>query len=86
MYCVFELYVTPSFDADSLLTEETRRETEAKIFTREGAARAGLQGLPEPRPGREVRYVLVDANHRRWIERAVEMNAHIAGFDVHDVG
>ena len=85
LLCV-ELYVAVDFDPDALLTPETRRETGARIFTREGAIRAGLGGLPEPRAGGDVRYILVEAAHRRWIERALEANHAVDGYDVHEVG
>jgi hypothetical protein len=87
MLVVFEIYVRPGFDARELLSEETRAETEARVLTRAEAERFGLQGLPAPRAGHgEVRYVPVNANHRRWIERALDASPHVTAFDVHDVG
>jgi hypothetical protein len=87
MLIVFELHVTPEFDPDQFLGAEARRETEAKVLTRSEAERVGLQGLPEPHAGSgDVRYVLVNGRHRRWIERAIDADSHITGFDVYDVG
>jgi hypothetical protein len=87
MLVVFEIYVRPGFDPDELLSEETRAETEARVLTREEAEQLGLRGLPEPSAERgEVRYVPVNANHRRWIERALDASPHVNAFDVHDVG
>jgi hypothetical protein len=86
MLIVFELYVRPGFDKDSFLSEESRRETEARVLTREEAENAGLSGLPEPQHPGEVRYVLVNARHRRWVERAIDAAPEITGFNVHDVG
>lgn len=84
MLIVFELHVMPDFDASAFLSDEARRETEARVLTREEAERAGLSGLPEV--SGDVRYVLVNARHRRWIERAIEAYPHVTGFDVYDIG
>ena len=87
MYVVFEFYVRPGFDDSAFLSAETKRETEAKLFTRSEAEAAGLGGLPAPKAEYgEVRYVLVNRNHRRWIERQLESNAEVNAFNVHDVG
>ena len=84
MLIVFELHVRPGFDPEAFLSAESRKETEARVLTREEAENVGLSGLPEPRG--EVRYVLVNARHRRWVERAIDMDPQITGFDVYDVG
>lgn len=84
MLILFELHVRPGFDEDVFLSEEGRRETEARVMTREQAEVAGLSGLPES--DGEVRYVLVNARHRRWIERAIDADAQVTGFNVHDIG
>lgn len=84
MLIVFELHVRPGFDPDVFLSEESRRETEARVLTRQEAENVGLSGLPEP--SGEVRYVLVNARHRRWVERAIDADPQINGFDVYDVG
>ena len=87
MLIVFEIYVRPGFDPDVFLSEEARKETEARVLTREEAEKHGLAGLPEPSTEHgEVRYVPVNANHRRWIERAIDADPHINSFNVHDVG
>ncbi len=84
MLIVFELHVRPAFDPDTFLSAESRKETEARVLTRDEAANVGLSGLPEVEG--EVRYVLVNARHRRWIERAIEMDTQISGFQVYDIG
>lgn len=84
MLIVFELYVRPEFDPERFLSAEGQKETEARVLTRAEAENVGLSGMPE-RDG-EVRYVLVNARHRRWIERAIDADPQISGFDVHDVG
>lgn len=87
MYVVFEFYVRPGFDDGDFLSSETKRETEAKLFTRAEAEAAGLGGLPEAKSEYgEVRYILVNRNHRRWIERQLESNSEVNAFNVHDVG
>ncbi len=87
MLIVVELHVRPEFDVDVFLSAEARRETEAKVFTREEAASAGLAGMPEPEdPRADIRYVLVNARHRRWIERAIDADPQVTGFNVYDVG
>ena len=57
------------------------------MMTRAEVDAEGLAGLPPPRrPGAEVRYVPVNARHRRWIERAIDESSEVDAFDVHDVG
>ncbi|MCC6876149.1 MAG: hypothetical protein IT378_17710 [Sandaracinaceae bacterium] len=87
MLIVFEIYVQPMFEPDELLSPAVQKETGARIFTRDEAEAAGLSGLPQPSPDHgEVRYILVNANHRRWIERAIEASSHVGAFNVHDIG
>lgn len=84
MLIVFELHVRPGFDPDVFLSKEAQSETEARVLTRAEAENVGLSGMPE-REG-DVRYVLVNARHRRWIERAIDADPQVSGFDVHDIG
>lgn len=84
---VFEIYVRPGFDGGTFLSDEAREETQARVMTRAEIDAEGLGELPAPsREGAEVRYVPVNARHRRWIERAIDESAMVDAFDVHDVG
>ncbi len=84
MLIVFELHVRPDFDPNVFLSEGAQKETEARVLTRAEAENVGLSGMPD-REG-DVRYVLVNARHRHWIERAIDADPQVTGFDVHDVG
>lgn len=86
MLIVFELYVRPDFDASKLLDEEAREEMQARVLTREEAEAEGLSGLPAPKHEGEVRYLPVNARHRRWVERAIDRDPSVTAYDVHDVG
>ena len=81
---VFEVYLVPGADAADILSEETRRETQAKILTHEEAVRVGFVGLPEPED-REMRIIAVSHRYLSWIHRALEMSAAVHKFRVHEL-
>ena len=86
MLIVFELYVRSDFDESDLLDEEAQKDMQARVMTRQQATAEGLQGLPEPKREGEVRYLPVNARHRRWIERLIDGCPKVDAYDVHDVG
>lgn len=81
---VFEVYLAPGADPADLLSEETRRETQAKILTHDEAVRLGFRGLPEPGE-REMRLVPVSRRYLSWVHRALEMSAAVDKFRVHEL-
>jgi hypothetical protein len=84
MHIVFELHVLPGFDADSFMSEEAMNEAQAQVMTRAEAERKGLDGLPEVEG--DVRYVLTRASSKNWVERAIDADPNIRGYQVYDVG
>lgn len=86
MMVVFEVYVAPGSDPETLLSAETQRETKAKIMTPEQAQKAGFQGLPEPPPGQVMRLIAVGRADAKWVQRALEVNEAVGQFRMHEVG
>ena len=86
MLVVFEVYFAPGSDPDSVLTEETLRETQAQVMTPEDAAKVGFSGLAPAEDGVETRLIAVASKDQRWIQRALEASDAVARFRVHDVG
>lgn len=84
MHIVFELHIRPGFDAESFLSEEAQKEAQARVLTRAEAENVGLDGLPEVEA--DVRYVLTKVSSKHWIERAIDADPHVAGYQVYDVG
>lgn len=81
---VFEVFVAPGGDPSQMLSEETRRETQAQVVTHAEAERLGLRGLPDPE-GKDVWVVLVNQRYVNWIHRSLEMSDAVAKFRVHEV-
>lgn len=86
MLVVFEVYFAPGSDPDSLLTEETQRETQAQLMTPEDAAKVGFTGMTAAPDGLESRLIAVASKDQRWIQRVLEASDAVARFKVHDVG
>lgn len=84
MHIVFELHVTSGFDPESFLSSDAQHEAQARVLTRAEAEKMGLSGLPEVEG--DVRYVLTRASSKNWIERAIDADPNVRGFQVYDVG
>jgi hypothetical protein len=85
MLAVFEVYLAPGADASELLSAETIKSTHAQIMTHGEARKVGFGGLPEPPPGKEVRFIAVARRDAPWIHRALETSEAAGGFKVHEV-
>lgn len=81
---MFEVFVVPGADPSQILSEETRRETQAQVMTVAEAEKTGLRGLPDPE-GKEVRVVLVNHRYLNWIHRSLEMSDAVSKFRVHEL-
>ena len=84
MMVVFEVFVAPGADPNTLLSEETKRETMAQVMTLDEARKVGFSGLPES-PGKVVRLIAVAKRDAPWIHRALETNDAVGTFRVHEV-
>lgn len=86
MLHVFEVYVAPGHDPDSLLSEETLRETHAQVMTFAEARAVGFTGVLEPPAGRALRLIAVNHRDAQWIHRKLESNHAVTSYKVHEVG
>jgi hypothetical protein len=85
MMVVFEVHVVPGTDPTSILTAETRRDTQAQVMTRSEAQKVGFHGLPEAPADHEVRYVAVAKRDENRIQRSFEANDAVGLFRKFDV-
>jgi hypothetical protein len=85
MLTVFEVYIQKTADAERLLSDETRLETNAKVMTLEQAERAGFSGFQPQRDKGQLRIVVVESDDARWIVRALEYNESVLGYQIHEV-
>jgi hypothetical protein len=85
MITIFQVLVTSAHDADSLLSAEVLRETQAQVMTLEQAAARGFSGArPDPK-GREIRLVAVPPRDAQFVQRRLEANPAVLSFEKHDV-
>ena len=86
MLTVFEVILRPATDPDTLLSDETKRETLAQIMTPTEAAAVGFKGYqPDPK-GREIRFIAVAQRDAHWIQRSLETHEGVDGYKTHDIG
>lgn len=84
MMVVFEVFLAPGADPGTLLSAETKRETNAQVMTIAEATKVGFQGLVE-HPGKPVRLIAVAKRDAPWIHRVLETNEAVARFQMHDI-
>jgi hypothetical protein len=84
MLAVFEVHIAPGSDPDTLLTEETKRETKAQIMTLDEAKAVGFSGIPDMNAAL-VRLIAVNRRDAPWIHRSLESNAAVSTFRMHEV-
>jgi hypothetical protein len=85
MLTVFEVYLAAGADPNGLLSDETRRETQAQVMTADEAAQVGFSGIQRDEEGLEMRLIAVNSRDKAWIVRVLESNEGVARFRVHDV-
>ncbi len=86
MLHVFEVYLTPVADPESLLSEDSRRETGAQVMTFAEAQAVGFSGLPTPAEGKALRLIAVKPRDAQWVHRQLESNPDVTSYRVHEVG
>jgi len=85
MLTVFEVVLDAARDrAHPLLSEETVQETSAQTMTLDEAKALGIGDFGAPPPGREKVLIAVNARDARWIQRALESNAAVTGYKIHE--
>ena len=86
MMHIFECHLAAGSDASTLISEETRRETQAQVMTQEEARAVGFGAIAEAKGGGEVRLVAVAARDTQWIHRVMERSPIVTSYKVHEVG
>lgn len=84
MMVVFEVFMAPGADPETLLSAETLRDTKAQIMTVDDARKVGFGGLRDY-GDQVVRLVAVAKRDAPWIHRALETNEAVGRFSVNDV-
>jgi len=84
MIVVFEVFLVPGADPDTILTDEIKSATKAQLMTLDEARKVGFAGLPD-QPGHDVRLIAVAVRDKAWIIRTLEGSDAVGQFKVHDV-
>jgi len=84
MMVVFEVFLAPGANPESLLTAETLRDTQAQIMTVDDARKVGFAGLRDY-GDQVVRLIAVAKRDAPWIHRALETNEAVGRFSANDV-
>ncbi len=86
MMHIFECHLAAGSDPDTLLSEETLRETAAQVMTPDEARAVGFTRIADPKDGGAVRLVAVAARDTQWIHRVMERSPIVTSYKVHEVG
>ena len=86
MHVAFVVFMVKGSDANTLLTDETKRETQAVVMSLDDAGKMGfdVSGLKVP-ADQEVNIIVVAKRDAPWITRQVEGHDHVAGFLMVDI-
>ena len=85
MHVMFEVVLAPGALGEGLISQETLKDTQAQVMTREEAEQVGFQGIPDDPHGRDRRFVVVAKRDERRIMNQLEANPEVAGFQPHYV-
>lgn len=81
---LFEVYLNPGVYELSL-SEELLRETKAQVMTYAQAVAVGLEGLPPPKPGQEMRLVAVADRDSKWVTQSLNAHGDVGNFRAHNI-
>jgi len=86
MHVAFVVHMVKGADAEALLSDEIKRETQAVVMSLEDAGKMGFtaQGI-EQKPGQAVQIIVVARRDAPWIHRTLETSEGVAGFQMVDV-
>ena len=86
MHVAFVVHMVKGSDADTLLSDETKRETQAVVMSLEDAGKMGFAtaGITA-KPGQEINIIIVARRDAPWIRRQIEGHEKVAGFHEVDV-
>ena len=86
MHVAFVVHVVKGTDPESLVSEETKRETQAVVMSLDDAAKMGFSASGiKPKDGLEVAIIIVAQRDAPWIARSLEQHDHVGGFQQVDV-
>ncbi|MBK9260724.1 MAG: hypothetical protein IPM54_13015 [Polyangiaceae bacterium] len=86
MHIAFVVHVVKGLDPEELLSDETKRETQAVLMSMEDAAKMGFSASGvQVKPGQEACLIVVAKRDAPWIARALEQHDKVAGFQQVDV-
>jgi hypothetical protein len=83
MHVLFEVLLAPGSPGQGLLTEETLRDTQAQVMTREEAEAVGFSGLPDD--GQPRRYIICAERDAGRIRNALTASNAVAAYDMHPI-
>jgi hypothetical protein len=86
MHVAFVVHVVKGADIENILSEGTKRETQAVVMSLEDAKKMGFgaSGITAP-PDRDVCLIIVAKRDAPWITRTLEGSETVAGFQMVDV-
>lgn len=79
---VFTVKIQPGIDIQGLLSDEVKRETMAQIMTTAEATALGFEGFGQ---GDDLCLIAVSEGDARWIEKALEREPRVFGYEPHRV-
>lgn len=82
MLIVFEVHLAATRGEQPLLSEEMVAETHAQVMTVAEASAVGFSGLPKDE---NLRLVAVAPRDKNFVAQALERDADVTGFRVHEV-
>jgi hypothetical protein len=83
MHVLFEVLLSPGSLGHGLLTEETMRDTQAQVMSKEEAEGVGFAGLPDD--GQARCYIICAERDAGRIRNALTASNQVAAFDMHPV-
>lgn len=86
MDVLFEVILAPAARVEHLLTEETLRDTQAQIITREEAEQLGVHSITDDPHGRDRGFIAVNKLNERYLQNELETHHEVADFRVHTLG
>lgn len=83
---LIEIHLARGVDPSQLLSEELTRDGKVKVMTFDEARAAGYAGLPEPPPGKTVRYLAAHGRDAKFLHHVLENNVGVEWMRSYEVG
>lgn len=86
MHVAFVVHVVKGVDPEELLSDETKKETQAVVMSLEDAGKMGFSATGvQVKPGMEACIIVVARRDSPWIARSLEQHDKVGGFQQIDV-